>query len=88
MKTYEFSLSFTLADADTDPAQLVDTLYEAGCDDATAGVGKPGRLALEFNRKGASAEAAVRSAIRDVLKAAPGAHHRVRLPPDRLCVGT
>jgi len=73
VKTYEFTLSFKLPDADADPAQLLDALYETGCGDATAGVGEPGRLALQFSREGASADEALRSAIRDVLKAVPGA---------------
>jgi len=71
MKMYEFSLNFELPEADADPVQLLDALYETGCGDAKAGVGKPGRLALQFSREGASAGEALRSAIQNVLEACP-----------------
>jgi len=35
--------------------ELLDRLAAGGCDDAVAGVGTPGRLALEFDREAASA---------------------------------
>jgi predicted DNA-binding transcriptional regulator AlpA len=37
------------------------------------GIGQPGRLALEFTRQAASAQAAVRSALTDVKRAIPSA---------------
>lgn len=52
---------------------LVECLGDAGCDDALAGIGQPGRLALEFTRKSGSARAAVRSALTDVKRAIPRA---------------
>lgn len=54
-------------------ALLLERLGEAGCDDALAGIGVTGRLALEFSREAVSAEEAVRSAMSDVLRAVPGA---------------
>ena len=51
----------------------VEALYEAGCDDATIGIGRHGYIALDFDRDAASANAAVESALRDVRKAIPAA---------------
>jgi hypothetical protein len=59
----------------------LDALFEAGCDDATIGVGSPGSIALDFAREAASAEEAVRSAIADVRTAIPGAE-LVEVGPD------
>ncbi len=73
MKEYDFTLKFDLPDCDADPDMYVDALYEAGCDDATVGIGQKGRLGLNFIREADSALAAVSSAIRDVRKAVPGA---------------
>ncbi|MDO8789657.1 MAG: DNA-binding protein [Sulfuritalea sp.] len=73
MKEYDFILKFDLPDREVDPEKFVDALYEAGCDDATVGIGQNGRLALNFIREAASAFVAVSSAIADVKKAIPGA---------------
>ena len=73
MSNYEFQLTFALPARDADPDQFVDTLYEAGCDDATIGVGRVGQIGLMFNREAASAKDAIQSAIDDVLKGIPGA---------------
>ena len=72
-RCYEFTLKFTLPEAGADPALHLDALFEAGCDDATVGVGKPGRIALAFDREAPSAREAVQSALADVQKAIPGA---------------
>ena len=70
---YIFTLKYRLAEHADDPDVLVESLGEAGCDDALIGVGQPGRLALEFTREADSAEAAVRSALADVKRAIPSA---------------
>ena len=74
MNEYEFTLTFILPDAQDDPAQYLDALFEAGCDDAVVGTGTPGTISLEFNRNADSATRAIESAIHDVLDAIPGAH--------------
>lgn len=61
--------------------ELLEKLGEAGCDDALAGIGQPGRLALEFTREATSAEDAVRSALEDVRRAAPTAW-LIEMSPD------
>ena len=66
---YEFTLKLSTADADLD--QLVERLGAAGCTDALAGVGQPGRLALEFTRDAVSARNAIVSAIEEVKAILP-----------------
>jgi predicted DNA-binding transcriptional regulator AlpA len=73
MHNYEFMLSFTLPDRDDKPERYLDALYEAGCDDASVGVGRQGMIGLDFTRHAESAETALGSAIRDVCQAIPGA---------------
>ena len=70
---YTFTLKYQLAADDLDRAAVVERLGEAGCDDALVGTGVAGRIALEFTREAASAEAALRSALADVRRALPGA---------------
>lgn len=73
MSEYEFILKFRLPDTSEDPGRYVDALGEQGCDDALIGIGKNGRIALEFCRAASSAEEAVFSAIRNVRDVVPGA---------------
>lgn len=73
MAEYEFTLRFRLADPEQDPRELEDALFDAGCDDATLGVGQRGRLALAFVRNARTARGAMSSAIQAVRKASPGA---------------
>lgn len=70
---YEFTLKFRLPDDATDMDAVVERLGECSCDDALAGVGQPGRLALRFSREAASAGEAILSAISDVRRAVRGA---------------
>ena len=53
MKLYEFTLKFSFPDEDfiDDIDELVERLGEAGGDDALVGIGKTGRLALDFFRR-------------------------------------
>ncbi len=78
---YTFTLKYQLADDNRDPDALVERLGEAGCDDALVGIGQPGRLALEFTREAADAEAAVCSALTDVRRAVPSAR-LIEVAPD------
>lgn len=73
MKDYEFTLKFALPNVDADPQTYIDTLMEAGCDDALIGLGTKGRIALDFSREAESAIEAILSAISDVQKAIPRA---------------
>lgn len=73
MSEFDFLLKFDLPDSEIDPEKFVDVLYEAGCDDATIGIGQHGRIALNFIREAATAFEAVASAIANVKKAIPEA---------------
>lgn len=66
MKTYEFVV--TLAKGAQHSDELVEALFEAGCDDGS--VWSHGDVVqIGFSREGESLEAAIRSAIGDVQKA-------------------
>jgi hypothetical protein len=73
MTSYDFVLRFVLPDPGANPAQFLDALFEAGCDDAVIGIGLPGSVALDFSREAASADVAVRSATEAVMTAIPDA---------------
>jgi hypothetical protein len=73
MKEYEFTLKFSLENPEADPETCVEKLGSAGCDDALIGIGKNGRIALDFVRESSSAYDAVSSALKDVKKAIPKA---------------
>jgi|ERR1700722_11308366 len=72
MDHFTFTLNFALPKRDDDPEQYLDALYEAGCDDASVGVGQLGMLGLDFTREAATAEDAIRSAIDNVRAAIAG----------------
>ncbi|BAW97878.1 hypothetical protein NIES970_28410 (plasmid) [[Synechococcus] sp. NIES-970] len=73
MKCYNFELSFRLPGVNTNPEQYLDALFEAGCDDAMIGTGRNGFIGADFSRESESLEAAIKSAVRDVKSAIPGA---------------
>lgn len=81
MISYDFSLSFRLPDSGSDPEQWLGAIVAAGCDDATVGVGRLGRIALDFTRAARSAGAAMKSAVADVTRAIPGAE-LIEVAPD------
>lgn len=72
MPEYEFTLKFRLPDADANTEQFIDALADAGCDDATVGVGQQGRIDPAFTREAANAADAILSAAQDVRAAVPG----------------
>lgn len=78
---YEFTLIFALPEGAAEPVTYLDLLFEAGCDDATAGIGRPDMIALDFARQAASAEEAVASSVRNVQHAVPAAA-LVEVAPD------
>ncbi len=73
MMEYEFTLKFRLADPQADPEPYADLLYVQGCDDAIIGIGRKGRIALDFIRESDSAISAILSAIADIRKTIPEA---------------
>lgn len=73
MPEYAFTLKFRLPATAADPGSHVPALAEAGCDDATVGIGQAGRIALDFVREAGSAQQAIVSATRAVKRAITGA---------------
>jgi hypothetical protein len=67
---FEFTLTLTLAADDSDVDDFIERLGAAGCTDALVGIGRAGRIALNFSREAESAEQAIRSALEDVGRAA------------------
>jgi len=72
MREYEFELLFKV-NFNEEMNELIDRLYEAGCNDALIGIGKSGVIGLSFTREAVSAAEAFESAIKDVKKAIPTA---------------
>ena len=81
MREYDFTLMFELDRSGVNPEAYLDSLYEAGCDDALPGIGKGDRLALNFIRESNSAYDAIESAIRNVKSALPEAE-LIHVAPD------
>lgn len=75
-----FTLKFQLPATSADPAQFIDSLAEAGCEDAVVGIGQAGSIALDFTREARSATEAISSAVQAVLAAIPGAELKETLP--------
>ena len=73
MKTYDYTLTFSILASDKSIEQCTDLLFEAGCDDALVGIGAKGSIALNFNRLAESAEQAIQSSIAQVTIAIAGA---------------
>jgi len=71
MMEYTFTLKYELRDGNDLVDDVVERLGVTGCDDALVGIGRVGRLSLEFAREATSAEAALLSALSDVKRAVP-----------------
>jgi predicted DNA-binding transcriptional regulator AlpA len=80
MKRQEYSFTLILSGVSGLPDEVVDALYEAGCDDALVGT-RDGVVFLDFDREADSLREAVLSAIADVERANIGARV-VRVEPD------
>ncbi|KAB8057620.1 AlpA family phage regulatory protein [Janthinobacterium sp. FT14W] len=78
---YVFALKYRLPDDETDLDALAERLGSGGGDDALAGIGQAGRLALEFTREAGSASEALLSALADVKAIVPRAR-LVEAAPD------
>ncbi|MDZ4729934.1 MAG: DNA-binding protein [Xanthomonadales bacterium] len=72
MNQYDFTLKFRLKNPEESAEKYARVLAENGCDDALVGIGKLGRVSLNFTREATSAFAAITSAIKDVKKSIPG----------------
>ncbi len=82
MKRYDFTLILTQDTELTD--QLVEDLYEAGCDDGSP-ASRGGVVMVTLHREAESLEQAIRSGIADVQRAG-AAVARVEIEPDDLAL--
>ena len=73
MNEYDFTLKFRLNDPYESAEKYLRALEENGCHDALVGIGKLGRISLNFTREASSALEAITSAIKNVRKSIPGA---------------
>lgn len=73
MGQYDFMLKFALGQLDANPETCLERLAKEGCDDALVGLGRNGRIALNFTREASTAYDAVLSALSDVKRAIPDA---------------
>jgi len=80
MKRYDFTVVLSHPAELTD--QLVEDLYEAGCDDGSPS-SRAGVVMVTLHREAASLEQAIRSGIADVQKAGCRAA-RVEIDPEDL----
>ncbi len=82
MNEYDFDLIFKLDDRELSD-NCLDSLFDAGCDDATISIGMKGYLGLNFCRNSNDIKTAISTAINDVLKVLPHAQLE-RAEPDLL----
>jgi hypothetical protein len=72
IRAWRPTVEYQLRDGDS-LDNVVERLGATGCDDALVGIGRVGRLSLDFTREATSAEAALASALSDVKRAVPSA---------------
>ena len=66
MSTFDFTLVLSGFSELTD--EVMNALYEAGCDDGLVCLAKDGTAFIEFDREATDLQSAIRSAIADVRK--------------------
>jgi len=79
---FEFDLVISLPKDVPDEGQLLDALFEVGCDDAVVGLGAPGLVGFGFTRAGTDAEAVISDAVKQVLIALPEGARLREVKPD------
>lgn len=79
---FEFDLVFSLP-ADAAPeADILDAVFEAGGDDAVAGLGAPGMIGFAFRRRGRDGEAVIAATVAQILPALPAGSRLREVKPD------
>ena len=66
MSTFDFTLVLSGFSEFTE--EVMNVLYEAGCDDGLVCLAKDGTAFIEFDREATDLQSAIRSAMRDVRK--------------------
>jgi hypothetical protein len=68
---YEFTVIFAIDKCGKSTAEIVELLGESGFTDTLIGLGRPGHVAIQFCREGASHAIAAQAAIAAVKKVLP-----------------
>lgn len=68
---FEFGLVFELPDANSDPCELSDAIFEAGFEDAIIGTGNPRLLSVELELEGDDAKKVILGAAQKIMKGLP-----------------
>jgi hypothetical protein len=71
VQEFQFDVMIRLPQRCPDIEDVVDKLFESGCDDAVVGCGTPGLLGLAFIREGTDREAVIARAVSDALAGLP-----------------
>ena len=71
IREFQFEVMIRQPKCCPDVEDVLDRLYEAGCEDAVVGCGNPGMLGLSFIREGTDRETVVAEAVRDALAGLP-----------------
>jgi hypothetical protein len=71
IKEFQFDVMIRLPEGCLDIEDVVDRLYESGCDDAVVGCGNSGSLGLSFIREGTDREAVIAEAVENALAGLP-----------------
>ncbi len=81
-REFEFDLIFALPEDASDEGAILDALYEAGCDDAAVGLGRPGSVGLAFIRTGQDPETVIVETIGQALAGLPEGAELREVRPD------
>jgi len=71
IREFQFDVMIRLPEGCPDIEDVMDRLYESGCDDAIVGLGTPGILELSFIREGTDREAVFAGAVENALAGLP-----------------
>ena len=71
VREFQFDVMIRLPQVCPDIEDVVDKLFESGCDDAVVGCGNPGSLGLSFIREGTDREAVIAEAVENALAGLP-----------------
>ena len=67
IREFQFDVMIRLPQGSPDIEDVLDRLFQAGCDDAVVGLGTPGLLGLSFIREGTDRDEVITGAVRDAL---------------------
>ena len=71
IREFQLDVMIRLPQGSPDIEDVLDRLFQAGCDDAVVGCGNPGMLGLSFTREGTEREVVIAGAVQDALAGLP-----------------